>query len=631
MDSRQQSNADLSLRDRVTGFMAVAQPYHSKWWNKAQRFYGLYRNYRGLRDEYGKIGPNDKDEFWREQKRAWGADLFIPMAYTVVESTLPRMVAEDPRAQVLPVQQSAEANVDSARELLDLQMAQAKAAMLFQTTTKTALIYGTGFEKTYWRKDTRDKKILVPGKVRKNKLVVDNIVVTEFDDPDATDIDPADLFVDPMASSAQNAREIVHRTWRDGAYAREMIEGGLWRNIEIEDVQGAAAGTPDGLAESWNRRLEAAKMAGNDTDKRGRGMLEVWEYWSRDQVITVVNREWVVASGPNPHWHGRLPFHSYRPTEVPHELYGIGEIEPMEHLQEELNTLRTQRRDNATLVLQRTFAVWEGAVDPDDVIFAPGAVIPVQGDPRDLLFPIPVPEIPASGYQEEAAIMGDIERTTGISETAAGGSSEAASTSTATGAQLTVAAANIRTRNKTKRLEHEMIGAVGQDFLEMNQQRIRADRTVRMPKESAAGGSDQPQFAWKRFGPDNLRGLFEVRAEGAATEPDNIPLKQQTAQMLLNNFKDHPLIDQQRLLVRVLRDMGMNPPEAFLAPPSELDPQVMARALDVLGAADPELVAQTLQQAQESIAAEAQGGGQQASNEPEAGTPAEDAGEAVPA
>ena len=65
--------------------------------------------------------------------------------------------------------------------------------------------------------------------------------------------------------------------------------------------------------------------------------------------------------------------------------------------------------------------------------------IPVNGDPRDFLFPIPVPELPASSYREEDAIVDDIQRTSGISDPVTGG--DVGASETATGVQLVQQAA----------------------------------------------------------------------------------------------------------------------------------------------------------------------------------------------
>jgi hypothetical protein len=91
-------------------------------------------------------------------------------------------------------------------------------------------------------------------------------------------------------------------------------------------------------------------------------------------------------------------------------MVGIGEIEPIEDLAEEMNTLRSQRRDAATMALNAPYAYYDGLVDPADLKWGPNVAIPVPGDPRELLFQLPVKDVPASGYQEAAEIKADIEQ-----------------------------------------------------------------------------------------------------------------------------------------------------------------------------------------------------------------------------
>jgi hypothetical protein len=132
------------------------------------------------------------------------------------------------------------------------------------------------------------------------------------------------------------------------------------------------------------------------------------------------------------------------------------------HLQYELNTLRSQRRDAATITLQKPIAYSNGMADPDDIVLGPGVSFPVQGDPRAVIFPIDIGEIPGSSYQEEAVLQQDMERTSGMSDAVMGGSGDGtAGTDTATGIQLIQQAANVRIRLKTKNLEREMIRPAG--------------------------------------------------------------------------------------------------------------------------------------------------------------------------
>jgi hypothetical protein len=99
------------------------------------------------------------------------------------------------------------------------------------------------------------------------------------------------------------------------------------------------------------------------TDKRAGHVHECWEFHDGARVITILDKTMPVQAGPCPYWHGEIPFQVYRPTNVLHEMVGIGEAEAIEDLQDEMNELRTQRRDNAQLVVQRPFAYFDGLRD----------------------------------------------------------------------------------------------------------------------------------------------------------------------------------------------------------------------------------------------------------------------------
>ena len=55
------------------------------------------------------------------------------------------------------------------------------------------------------------------------------------------------------------------------------------------------------------------------------------------------------------------PFIKIVDTIDPHNFYGIGEIEPIEHLQHELNTIRNMRMDNINLIINRMWTVKNSA------------------------------------------------------------------------------------------------------------------------------------------------------------------------------------------------------------------------------------------------------------------------------
>jgi hypothetical protein len=142
-------------------------------------------------------------------------------------------------------------------------------------------------------------------------------------------------------------------------------------------------------------------------------------------------------------------------------------------------------------VLQRPFAYFDGLVDVDDVVFGPGMMIPTDADPKDVMFPIPLQDIPASSYQEEMRLQGDIMRVTGINDMESG-AGDAGQQQTATGAQLVHAAANVRIANKTMLLVSELVTPQAEMMLALFQQKVTS--TTYIP------GPPKPGTATRRGG-----------------------------------------------------------------------------------------------------------------------------------
>jgi hypothetical protein len=314
-------------------------------------------------------------------------------------------------------------------------------------------------------------------------------------------------------------------------------------------------------------------------------MHEVWEFHDGSDVIVVLDRTVPVASGPNPFWHGELPFQIFRPTKVPGEFVGIGLPESIEDLQEEINVVRSERRDNAAMAVQRPFAYFDGMVDVADFKWAAGAMIPVDGDPKDLIFPLTVQDVPASGYQEEANLQRDIERVTGIDDTLSGGEGGGGASQTATGVQMVHAAANLRIQNQTRRLEVELVKRTARQFLSLNQQHIIEDQVVAGPP--LPGEVAHKAYSWYRIGPAELAGEFEVEPEGGSMTPPNPVEKMSKAQQIMQMFMplaEMGFVKPEKVVEYALDNVGVENPRSWLAPQAiTLSPEAVMLAAEQLG------------------------------------------------
>lgn len=583
----------------VEGFVDSAKSRHEKHRRKWEDLYAQYRSYRDLKAQYGRARTaNDVDDAMVEMKRQFGADLVIPYAFATVETVLPRMLTNPPKVSVGAIAEEFEDYARPVKLHIERQQQEIDYELVLQDVGKSGLIYGLGVMKLPYVQDRRTMRALVPAaypEQGKPEWVEGTRTETIYSGPRPEAIDIFDFIWSPLAHDMATMSACVHRTWRDDRYVRKQLEKRAWklpRGWDVDDVLGLASGQQ--RSDIWNKRELYAGREVGESEREGR-VHEVWEFDDGEQIITIVNRCVPVASGRFPYWHGQLPFMVYRPTRVPHELVGIGEIEAAEALFAEMNTLRSQRRDNAALVLQRPFAYFDGLVDPDDIAFGPGIGIPVEGDPREVIFPLPIQDIPASGYAEEDRIKADIERTTGLDDSLAGASGDGGAAETATGVQLVQQAANVRITQKTKLLQKEVVRPAARQWLRLNAQFTTEEiRIVGPPK---AGEEDREQ-SYYEIGPREYSAEFFIEPEDGSMEPENPVAKAQQGMQLWQSFANHPAIDQSKLAEHSLELMGVPNPARMLASQEPSVPLHMIDAirgeLVALGQQDPAALEQVL-------------------------------------
>jgi hypothetical protein len=564
----------------VSAVQSAENGEHQRFREKRDRLYARYRNYKELLAEFKETPDPDRPGLGRSTASGYGVPLAINFAFATVETTLPRMLSNRPRMLITPRGPTSEQNVQNMRYLIDSQQERINYELVLQDIGKDGLIPGLGVQKVLWRTDKRKRKMLARGIL--HPLIVTEGVVTEFDGPVAERVDPIDFFGDcyasEIASPAGRTMEwAVSRSWRSHKYVLGQMAKGLWLSMDAD------AAKNEELVKSLDSKQkfqETQSQDPNRTPNQWGGIHEVLEFHDGERLIQVLDRTWLLADMPNPYWHGELPFQLFRPTKVPGELYGIGEIEPIEDLSAEMNELRTNRRDNQRITNQQVFAYDEGVVDSADIKFGPGKLIGVNGDPRTLLFPIPSKGLDNAGYQEENALLANIDRISGISDTTAG--AESSVQQTATGAQLVNAAASVRIQNKTRRLEVETIKPGARHFGLLSQQMIRSAVDIRIPSPPTVDNPDA-RYTWFKIEPLGLQGEFEWEAEGGATAPENVPQKRQDAQTKMG-LLGNPDINRHEMLLSILEDLGYKQPQQYLAPPPETtDPRVLQAVVKTFG------------------------------------------------
>jgi hypothetical protein len=296
----------------------------------------------------------------------------------------------------------------------------------------------------------------------------------------------------------------------------------------------------------------------DDIEQRegGKQLYELIEYWEDDRVVTIANRNIVIRDEENPYRHGKKPFVRLVDQAVPHEFLGIGELEPIESLQYELNDRRNQRMDNITLILNRMWKVKNGAnVDEDELVSDAGGV--VHTDDMAGIDSLQMPDVTSSSYNEETLIKGDIQQTTGVSDFTRGVGSESLGNDTATGISLIQEAGNARFRLKIRNLE-SAIEHIGRMMVSLNEQFLSEEKAIRIMGDNG--------FEWLNVKPEDLKGNFDVIVQSGSTLPSNEAVERKQIMEMFQIFAGDPEVNQRELKKRVLETFGVKNLDKLLTP-----------------------------------------------------------------
>jgi hypothetical protein len=600
----------------MSSVLQFEQGIGTEWRDRCNRRYRQYRGVRDYQDAWVKAGPNDRDGLLREGKRTWGASLHIPLSYRTIETMVPAAISQRPRMLYLPRKERFADNVQNVRVLLDAQQDQIDIDLPFQAVMRSGRIYGLGVGKSFWRKEygkrRRAQERTFVGQIvgqkfnRAYKLGEIEYVCT-FDDPDFEDVDVQDFMWDPFGSDIRSCGWLVHRTWPSIEHCVQRIMSGAWNTATtremvrkgdlVDQLRRVASGAK--YDEVWQERNEASGFSSMRAGSaHGEPRLECLEWHDGDQVLTVLGRSIIVQEAEN-QCVGTKPFQAYRPTPLQKQMVGIGDLEPLEHLQRELDTLRSQRRDAATIALCAGYAYDDNSIDEDDLVFGPGAAIRVTNAGRvsDALMPIPVRDVPGSGYQEEQVIRQDFDAVAGVNDALdprAGGTA-----GTATEAQLVQASLSRRIELGSRRFEIEIVRAAARCWLHLNQRMILKPKEYTVPEEGLTIAQAEESGRWRQFqlGPAELAGDFTIKVEGGSMAARNVPQDRQDAQMLMTMFGQHPNVDPRRPLERALKLMGVDDVQGWLKQDAPPVPPMALQLLEQAGVA-PELIRFAVSQAQ---------------------------------
>jgi hypothetical protein len=514
--------AEDRLAAEIVTQLHEAERARADWEDIWIRAYQLYRSFVEELDE------EDADR----------ANLFIPRTWAQVETIVPRvvatMLARRPWVEVRGVEPGDEEAAYLNAWLIDHQFERQTMFLTLLDLVREAVIAGTAIGHLSWRYEARrmrrrvwrpivsetgvDLTRLLGAPMTPQEIEQERIV---WDEPYLYHDHLLDHYPSPEGKDIDEIPWIIRRSWvslDDLVAANRAMEalgvGPVYQRLgELEQT----APPEEDLAQEEIR--SAIGMSGVVPIQGRRRTIELLARWENDRLVVVANRTVTIRDAESVFWHGRKPFVRLQAYRIPHEYYGVGIPEVIQYLQEEVNARHNQRLDAATLALNPLAVISRGAgVRARDLVMRPGGILWVDAldDVNKLVQFIRGPEIPASAYQEEAALNQEMDAATGASEFARGEFPEQRPTATEVGALVN--AISSRVDLMVRVMAYTGLREVGRHFLWLNQQFMTQPKAVRI---LGARGVE-----WRQIAPWEIAGEFDVLPAAANVDQITNPLQQ---------------------------------------------------------------------------------------------------------
>ena len=548
--------------------------------------------------------------FVERRKGDWRSKVFLPIVFYVVETILPRMIAQLPEITVKGVEEQDAEPARLMEHVLRWAAERSKLHLELVKAYKSSLKFGTGILKVYHEHDVIYRKVRVPVTEPVVEMVDEPVIdpetglpmtdldgaalvesreqpvmdpmtgepleqetgeftwereeIVRYDGPKAEAVDIFNFWPAPEASSIEDSRFVIQRVFRDTKYVAERFLDGTYRMPPGRTMESLTSGEKD-----------ERQSIGEDTETGGgqdlrRDRAEILEIWTDDTQFTVLNQTAVVRVVDNPFEHGRKPYVRIVDHLQEHTFWGVGEIEPLEGLQDEMNALTNQRIDNVRLVMERMFAF-----DPDnihdqrDLAWRPGGGIRVKNKdipPNQVVQPIEMPDVTNSAYLEVQEAERMTEKVSGVNSYTAGGDSDAGQVNqTATGASIIAETGNTRFAAKVEMAELVGLTPLAEMYGSIIQQWAEDTQVIRVIGEL---GKD----AWEPITAEALQGGFDYQIAAQSTAVTESIRKEQSMSLLnlasqIVRADGSPIANVDRLYEDVLHAWKITNVSDYILPP----------------------------------------------------------------
>lgn len=452
---------------------------------------------------------NSQEELYRtyidKQNYPHGARVFDPRVFRVIETVTPRMVANEPTGSFYPVESGDIATAEILNAMIKYDWRRAEMFPKLVMFVKSMLIFGTAFGRTFWDFRETERTRMEPknlnGRLVWTPTSTKKVMVTEFDGPNFEVLNIYDCFPDPNASSLADMRWFIYRTFttldelkrtnetRGIEYYKNLpeLEQLIKARHDQENPRGGSR--PSDLQYREHRRIMLSTQELHGEDASNPEFVVLRRFTREGWCDYVPEYGLVIREVENPYFHGDLPIIYGVDYPYPGELYGMGEIEPIDRIQRAINAVLNQRLDNVQLTLRTMWKVNKTRqVDMHTLISAPGNIITT--DDMTAVEPIQVPDVTGPTFvQTMNYLTSALQNGSGITDYTIGINSGAnTANETATGTRLIQQEANAQFKLKIQLFNHMVVQKIANLWKDLRIQYTTEDQKLRII------GSDQVKY-----------------------------------------------------------------------------------------------------------------------------------------
>ena len=365
-----------------------------------------YNNYRGIVD------------------KNYPYKYFIPETATVIETVLPRLTGDftnkvDGFLAIEGRNEAEEERAHRVKNMLNFVKDYAEFDKKFVSSWRDGLIYGTFWTLVYYEYEETDGDIMTFLNPYGEEEIMfdekDNPVrerIVTKDTPNYKLLSPFEVYPDPRYKNMEEAEYFIHR--HSSTYEDLKNNKGFNQKIvsQIRPEEGSYL-----MDNAQRQEINERPFTSDNNVVWNDQPLEVFDFYSKDRWVTVVERKYVVQDIPNPIKKGWLPIFGTKTLEKHGHFYGIGLAEQMIDLQSIMNKLANLRLTNIALQTNPvTLINTQSRIDMNRFKFEPGAKYNVFGDPKSALYSYGIPDLGAGASDMVNQFKNDIQNITGVND-----------------------------------------------------------------------------------------------------------------------------------------------------------------------------------------------------------------------